>query len=145
MNLEMYPRRLRVYHTESSEPRPPIYVTISRNDPLSSLVAQIGYQPNFELYRIDVDRSDRPWGGLRPMTTKEFCQLTGEKRLILGTNSTEDSLRKSVDESLLTLQDSLVIVDPTAVRQSQEELEASVGSTATKAPFVKGSLGLFNL
>jgi hypothetical protein len=145
MHIEMYPRRLRIYPIESSGPVPPIYITISRHLPLSFLIRQFNFQPTMDLIRIDLDRTQRPWGETRPMTIEEFCLLDGEKHLVLGANRTVEQEDKSVDDAFLALRDSLVAIDPMIVADSARKLAASAASKPPRAPLVIGTRGLFNL
>lgn len=145
MHIEMYPRRLCIYPIQSSGPVPPIYITISRHLPLSSLIQQFDFQPNMDLIRVDLDRTLRPWGETHPMTIEDFCLLDGEKHLVLGPSRTAEQEDESVDDAFLALCDSLVAVDSMIVADSARKLAASADGKPRRAPLVTGTRGLFNL
>lgn len=146
----MYPRRIRVYYGYSPEstPLPPAYITISRNAPLSSLVSQLQLDSSQditssnEFYRVDFGRKARPWGDLTPLSIEEFCDLTGEKQIILGLNPTEEELQNTIGGAPLDLQDSLIVINASKLHESRELPLRKKKKVSTK-PI--GSLGLYNL
>lgn len=153
MGLEMYPRRLRVYYASSptSTLLPPTYISISRNAPLSTLVTKIQLDPtqsfsaSSEIYRVDIDFRLRPWGDPAPLSIEEFCQVKGERNLIVGINSREEELACSVGGAPLDLQDSIVVVNALELQKALQRHEADSMNRGKGPSRVKGSLGLYNL
>lgn len=153
MGLEMYPRRLRVYYASSSSSTllPPAYISISRNASLSSLIEKVNLSTiqslstSHEIYRVDVDIRIRPWGDLTPLSIENFCQLKGERNLVIGTNPSEGELENTVGGAPLDLQDSIVVVNALELQEALQRYKLhSIGEGKDETKVI-GSLGLFNL
>lgn len=70
-----------------------------------------------ELYRTDVNR---PWGDMTPLSSTDFWQNSGERRLLLGVDATQEQLENSIADTLLETGDSLVALAAHSTRPVAE-------------------------
>lgn len=77
------------------------------------MLQNVEFGPDMDLYRAGVDR---PWGDLMPLSTSDFWQNSGDRRLLLRAGTTQAQLGKSVAEALLESGDSLVALRPLALK-----------------------------
>jgi hypothetical protein len=68
---------------------------------------------------------DRLWGDLTPLSSSDFGQSFGERRLLVGVNASQAQLGKSIAESLLETGDSLVVSGPQSPRRDFEPSESN--------------------
>jgi ubiquitin carboxyl-terminal hydrolase 4/11/15 len=75
-----------------------------------------------ELYRTDVSR---PWGDMTPLSSTDFWQISGERRLLLGVDAAQEQLGNSIADSLLESGDSLVALAAHSTRPVTETPEST--------------------
>lgn len=85
------------------------------------------FGPDMELYRTDVNR---PWGDMTPLSSTDFWQNSGERRLLLGVDATQEQLENSIADTLLETGDSLVALAAHSTRPVAE----TPGSTTADQP-----------